>query len=456
MQWLVALCLIRLRRELGRRIFRLDHFLEIGVVFRSSFKSPTHGDSVPVPFHSRSIGFQPHLVYVMQSQWGLVTAQASLPPAQPRPEQSHRFQPKRLMGAFLPAILLCLLAGCTTGRVFTPNNLPAEWHAKVNSNVKTVDLSQLASATVPNDQIASGDVLEISIAAGLAEEGVNSYAARVDGRGDIEIPEVGRLNVGGVKLPEAEAMIKTQLISRQYYRNPSVVITMKQRKEIEVTVVGAVKEEGTFQLRSGSAGVLHALSMAKGLAEDAGTEVEVRLPEGAVLEQGIPESEPAIAGGPGAEHALVEHRVPVRTAGPRNYKIDLTALHDTDSGQMQLADGAVVMVHRRDPQPLQVMGLVRKPDIYDYPINQNMHLLDAIAMAGGESSMVADKVIVTRRRPNQQDPAVIQLSIYKAKRTGIDNILLEPGDTVSVEQTAATVILEAIRTVGFTASGRVF
>ncbi|MEZ5940158.1 MAG: polysaccharide biosynthesis/export family protein [Planctomycetaceae bacterium] len=353
----------------------------------------------------------------------------------------------------LLAVLLSAM-GCAQGRMFTPHNLPAEWHARRTSNVKTVDLTRLASATVPNDEIAAGDVIEVAISAGLGTEAtVETY--RIGPQGAIELQNIGQLEVGGLKLPVAESMIKTALVNREIYRNPNVVVTMKERKEIEVTVVGAVEKEGTFHMRSGSAGVLNAIAYAEGFAEDAGTVVEVRLPGGREIES--PYDEPAVADSmAGNDHALVEHRVPVRTSSPRNLKIDLASLNESEVRELDLEDGAVVMVERRDPQPLQVMGLVRKPDIYEYPLNKDLYVLDAIAMAGGEASLVADKVYVIRRRPNQQEPAVIKLSMRKAKRSGADNILLEPGDTVSVEQTPSTIILETIRTVGFGLSGRVF
>ncbi len=389
----------------------------------------------------------------MQPNWDSALAPPPLLPVTSSPNQCQApVSGVRWRYALLGVLLLSLM-GCAQGRVFTPQNLPAAWHARTTSNVKTVDLTQLASATIPNDEIAPGDVIEVSIAAGLATENLPDFTMRVSNRGEIELLDVGQLEVGGLKLPEAESLIKTVLISRQIYRNPNVVVTMKDRKEIEVTVVGAVKEEGTFRMRSGSAGVLNAISYAKGFADDAGTIVEVRLP-GRDMPDG--NDSPAVAETSGATHALVEYRVPVRTAGPRNVKIDLAALHESDDNQLVLEDGAVVMVERRDPQPLQVMGLVRKPDIYDYPANKNLYVLDAIAMAGGESSLLADKVLVIRRRPNEPEPIHIQLSLRKAKRSGIDNFLLEEGDTVSVEQTPATIFLETVRTVGFGLSGRVF
>jgi hypothetical protein len=42
-----------------------------------------------------------------------------------------------------------------------------------------------------------------------------------------------------------------------------------------------------------------------------------------------------------------------------------------------------------------------------------------------------------------------------AKRKGRDNILLEPGDTVTVEQTPQTVFMELIKAVGINLGGQI-
>jgi polysaccharide export outer membrane protein len=52
---------------------------------------------------------------------------------------------------------------------------------------------------------------------------------------------------------------------------------------------------------------------------------------------------------------------------------------------------------------------------------------------------------VIRPLANSSEPAVIQISLRKAKRSGKSNVRLGPGDIVSVEQTPATVLLEALQ-----------
>jgi len=90
---------------------------------------------------------------------------------------------------------------------------------------------------------------------------------------------------------------------------------------------------------------------------------------------------------------------------------------------------------------------VHKPGQFDLPANQDLHVLDALALAGGLSSPVADSVLVVRRVPGREEPVLIQVSVAEAKRQGATNVRLAPGDIVSVEHTPITVVVETIRSV---------
>ena len=65
-------------------------------------------------------------------------------------------------------------------------------------------------------------------------------------------------------------------------------------------------------------------------------------------------------------------------------------------------------------------------------------------MAGGASSLVADKVFVIRRLPNRPEPIVIKVSLSRAKRDGNENVRLAEGDLVSVESTPTTMAVDTV------------
>jgi polysaccharide export outer membrane protein len=114
------------------------------------------------------------------------------------------------------------------------------------------------------------------------------------------------------------------------------------------------------------------------------------------------------------------------------------------------------VVKEREPGTIHVSGLVKSGGEFDLPVDRDVHLLNALAMAGGRTSQLADKVYVIRQLPNQDEPARIVLSVWKAKRKGADNIRLAPGDVVIVEETAITFALDmAQRFIRFGLSGSV-
>ena len=83
-------------------------------------------------------------------------------------------------------------------------------------------------------------------------------------------------------------------------------------------------------------------------------------------------------------------------------------------------------------RPYQVEGAVANPGRYEVPANRELYLLDAIAVAGGTKTQWADRVRLTRPVPGKK-PVVIDVSIDKARHEGKGNLLISPGDVVSVE-----------------------
>jgi polysaccharide export outer membrane protein len=132
---------------------------------------------------------------------------------------------------------------------------------------------------------------------------------------------------------------------------------------------------------------------------------------------------------------------------PVSYHVDLIEAAKQDRMDHHVQDGDVVMVQRREPQSIDVLGLVSKPGRFELPTNKELTLLDALALAGGTSTQWADKVHITRRAAGESDPSVIVVSIREAKRFGKGNMRLGPDDVVSVESTPTTLITDSIRVV---------
>jgi polysaccharide export outer membrane protein len=254
----------------------------------------------------------------------------------------------------------------------------------------------------------------------------------------------------------AEAAIIYECVERGLYRSPSVTVTMKSQRTNRIMVAGAVKKPSVYDLPRGQCDLLAALTRADGLDPSAGTQVVIRNPS---LRNNGPQQRVAGKTSSGVDPA--GHSVDVELAAMSDtIKVDLVSATKSGSNGYQLEDGAVVYVEKRDPEPLHVLGLVSKPGRFEFPIAEEFRVLEAIALAGGVSSLAANKIYVIRRKtgsvdqpidpknPDRVQTFIIHVTLANAKQKSESNIRLEPGDVVSVEQTPMTFALDLFRRVG--------
>ena len=230
-------------------------------------------------------------------------------------------------------------------------------------------------------------------------------------------------------------------IRRGQFVDPNVAVLLDTRKSNRVTVVGAVEKPGTYELPSSSSDVLGAIVMAGGLAKNAGTIIELRRPPTTQpVAQQMPPGHPRTA----PSWPAYANNAPAALP-PRTERIDLEHASGTNGGDYYVEDGATVMVMPKPKQFIHVIGLVRQADQFEMPDDQELRLLDAIALAGGRTLEIADKVHIIRQLPNRPEPVVIEASVREAKRDGASNIRLAAGDVVSVEETPVTFVVGTFR-----------
>ena len=297
-------------------------------------------------------------------------------------------------------------------------------------NAQTVDLSQFAGPPVDGDLIDYGDILDVSIAAGLSADDVTTFSARVGEDGMTLLPEIGQVQLAGLPLMSAEQQITAMCVQRGLYTQPNVTVTMKHRKANRVTVVGAVKTEGVYELPCRSSYLTAAIVAAGGLAENAGTKVEIRHPGAAA---GGVRLASATDAGPRAAARLCMPELDRRDTIPQRRRISAGRKRGDDRETSTRSD------------PGDRVG--SKPGQYDYPVGHDLRVFGAIAEAGGMSSRLADKVYVMRSSADGAKRVTIELSMNKAKHDPAENLLLSPGDIVSVEQTPVTMVADFISTV---------
>ena len=139
---------------------------------------------------------------------------------------------------------------------------------------------------------------------------------------------------------------------------------------------------------------------AGGLSDEAGPNVDIRVPNGFT--------------GLAAEIDPPPAASCPRASGPatmsQSHRVNIVDAVMSGSGGQYLADNAVVVIERQELAPVQVIGLVKEPGEYKYPVERPLDVLGALALAKGLSNPFADKIFVIRHRAGMPDPAVIEVS----------------------------------------------
>jgi polysaccharide export outer membrane protein len=337
--------------------------------------------------------------------------------------------------------ILISTTGCKTAN-YKAAELPVELRAAPAPASTGINLERMVGAGVGTSQIGPGDLVQITIVSGSGAERVAPVPARVAQDGTVMVPLIGSVPVGGVEPIAAEQRIAAAAIERGIYRQPYVTLTVTEPAVNRVTVLGAVAKPGVVELPRGSCDLASAIAAAGGLAKNASTRIEIlHRGERSFLADNANQPNGASANGV----TLASYDAPSGASDRQDVsRIDLAQAGPAAQQNRRLDDRDVVMVMPEETHVIHVTGLVKKPNQLELPRDKDIRVLDAIAMAGGVASPVADKVFVIRQVPNDPQPAVIKVSIAKAKRLGDENLLLAAGDLVSVESTPATMTVDMV------------
>jgi polysaccharide biosynthesis/export protein len=242
-------------------------------------------------------------------------------------------------------------------------------------------------------RIGAEDLLEVSVYGATDLD----RTVRVSEDGRISLPLVGDVRAEGLTARELEGEIEG-LLQKSYMTHPQVNVFLREMQSHPVSVFGAVGKPGVFQIREAES-LIEVLSMAQGLADDAGDSVIVMRHGGL--------ANPAFADSP--------HPRSADAASPRGESAkpgsfasaNTDARANTDEGeglQINLKDLLMsanprynVMVYPGDEVKVPpagivyVVGQVRRPGGFLLKTNQDLSVLQALALAEGTTSTSAGK-----------------------------------------------------------------
>ena len=259
----------------------------------------------------------------------------------------------------------------------------------------------------PNDQISFWGI--------DADEIVNKQF-RIDPEGEVSLPMVGRLLATGLTIRQFEEVLNKRL--SDYIREPHIVVTIVEFRSQPVSVLGAVKSPGTYQLQ-GRKTVVEMISLAGGFREDAGNTVKITRE----LEWGkIPLSNASID--PLHSFSVAEVRI----------KEILEAKNPEDNILMMPHD--VITVPRGEL--VYVIGDVKKAGGFILTERSNMSVLQALSMAEGlDRTANASHTKILRLEPGQEQRTEIAVNLKKILDGTSNDVPLQAGDILFVPGSTA-------------------
>jgi len=241
-------------------------------------------------------------------------------------------------------------------------------------------------------RVGPGDILEIAVFE--VEELGRSASVAADGA--IRLPLIGSVEVGGKTPQEIETQL-SELYADGFLRDPQVTVSILEFRSQPVSVLGAVREPGVYQLL-GRRRLSDVLALAGGLNEDVGDTIRI-----------------SRAGEAGSQREI-EISVSNLLSPKLNPDDDpWVEPHDT----IQVAKAGVVYV----------LGAVGRPGGFPITEQEPMTALRAISLAEGSEGVAAKKrVRIIRRRDGEESELPIRLDRILA---GEDpDPVLEPNDIV--------------------------
>lgn len=328
---------------------------------------------------------------------------------------------------FLVAFILVgsgLLVGCggPSQQVLTHQALSQSQAPDPNKNLQNQLMVQATQASVgsyKDYKVGAEDQLAIVI---YGQEKLNREI-RVNGQGEITMPMVGVVKVGGMTPQEIEKRL-AELYDAKYLVNPQITVGVKEFRHQRVAVTGAVAKPGAYEI-IGPRTLLEVLSLAGGFSNlgtstggaQAGDVVNV------IRHQNAPDLAKTVKAGTAAQPFAPKTETMV---------IDLRRLVSGQEPQLNIMvrNGDVVNVPFAGNA--YVLGAVKKPG--NIAVKENLTVSQAVAMAGGIDPMLGTDNITIMRFDDQGKPVSINTNLGSIIARSDPDLPLKDSDVVVVNE----------------------
>jgi polysaccharide export outer membrane protein len=249
------------------------------------------------------------------------------------------------------------------------------------------------------DPVTPGDVITVRYE---GNKDLESVTVSVDAHGDLHLPLLGDVHVGGSPLPVAEGAVQASLSHFDYFSRAA--LTISETRGRYVTVSGAVEKPGNVPL-VGLTRLADVLASVGGLRQATSNDRMVELGD----VNGV---------------RVVRHGQPLA--------IDASlALQGAPRHNVRMRPGDVVVVPPALEGRIVVLGHVNKPTTF--PFRSGMRLTEVLADAGGLSDK-ADSEDVRVLRGGYARPRLFVANMKDVLSGVRPDVTLAPGDVVFVTE----------------------
>jgi len=331
-----------------------------------------------------------------------------------------------IVGLFAPPAVVGQEPPPTSGQAETELRTTADWNRRLQELVRS---AEAVPVTTPNEyRIGPEDLVDVTV----FEAPELNRSVRVSASGEISLPLLGAVKAAGLTPRELEFVLQ-ELLRRTYMKDPHVGVFIRDMVSHPVSVFGAVEKPGVYQIR-GSKTLLEVLSMAEGLAEDAGDTVIVMRGAGFVTVPAfLEDNPPSPSGDSGGTTFGPISSAPTAPNGGESIEVNLKSLLESGDPRynVPIYPGDIVKVTRAGI--VYVVGEVRKPGGFVLKSNENISVLQAIALAEGLTPTAAkSQTRIIRTDEQTGERAEIPIDLGKILKGKGPDPLLHPKDIVFV------------------------
>jgi len=264
-------------------------------------------------------------------------------------------------------------------------------------------------------RIGAGDVLDVRI---YNRPQLSRDAVRVEGNGMIRMPLIDS-EIQASCLTEGELAKDIATRYTKFYRNLQVDVFIKEFHSRQVAIIGAVNEQGRFELQR-RVRLLELITYAKGPSAKAGQTINI-------------------------VHSSNASPCKQATENDDNTALASFKLSDVLEGKQDsnpyLEAGDIITVP--DADQVYIVGNVFMP--LTIQLREPITLTRAIAMAGGlKQDTRKDKIRVLRQEPGSSVRKEITVDLYAIEKKRSEDLALLPNDIIDVPTSAGKSFLRSL------------